>query len=224
MRFPRPGKPRRSATRRPRRNSGCVTPQRARGSTNLINRRRFVEGSMMPLSRQHLPVDQAGHEDAVRPRLRAAAFDARAPVTRRAAALETLFRADWERSAPRWHRNWHSLRRATSAPGLWSSTSWRPSWRLRSLCSRLGTPEATAVRQLTGADQQSRLQLNGMPIKAFVHACWCGKRPLLSPEAEATGWSSIQGKATDPAAWTIDRIVRAGPGGAKRKRWKTPAD
>ena len=28
-----------------------------------------------------------------------------APVTRRAAALETLFRADWERSAPRWHRN-----------------------------------------------------------------------------------------------------------------------
>ena len=59
----------------------------------------------MPFSRQQLPVDQAGHEDAVRPRLRAAAFDARAPVTRRAAALETLFRADWERSAPRWHRN-----------------------------------------------------------------------------------------------------------------------
>jgi hypothetical protein len=26
------------------------------------------------------------------------------PVTRRAAALETLFRADWERSAPRSHR------------------------------------------------------------------------------------------------------------------------
>ena len=39
----------------------------------------------------------------MRPRLRAAAFDARAPVTRRAAALERLFRADWERSAPRWH-------------------------------------------------------------------------------------------------------------------------
>jgi hypothetical protein len=57
----------------------------------------------MPLSRQKLRVDQAGHEDAVRPRLRAAAFDARAPVTRRAAALERLFRADWERSAPRWH-------------------------------------------------------------------------------------------------------------------------
>ena len=56
----------------------------------------------MPLSRQQLP--STGQEDAVRP-LRAAAFDARAPVTRRAAALETLFRADWERSAPRWHRN-----------------------------------------------------------------------------------------------------------------------
>ena len=58
----------------------------------------------MPLSSQQLRVDQAGHEDAVRPRLRAAAFDARAPVTRRAAALETLFRADWERSASRSHR------------------------------------------------------------------------------------------------------------------------
>ena len=56
----------------------------------------------MPLSRQELP--STGQEDAVRP-LRAAAFDARAPVTRRAAALETLFRADWKRSAPRWHRN-----------------------------------------------------------------------------------------------------------------------
>jgi hypothetical protein len=55
----------------------------------------------MPLSRQQLP--STGQEDAVRP-LRAAAFDARATVTRRAAALETLFRADWERSAPRWHR------------------------------------------------------------------------------------------------------------------------
>ena len=56
----------------------------------------------MPLSRQELPSTR--QEDAVRS-LRAAAFDARAPVTRRAAALETLFRADWERSAPRWHRN-----------------------------------------------------------------------------------------------------------------------
>ena len=56
----------------------------------------------MPLSRQQLP--STGQEDAVRP-LRAAAFDARAPVTRRAAALETLFRADWERSAPKWPRN-----------------------------------------------------------------------------------------------------------------------
>jgi hypothetical protein len=58
----------------------------------------------MPFSRQQLRVDPVGHEDAVRPRLRAAAFDRREPVTRRAAALETLFRADWERSAPRSHR------------------------------------------------------------------------------------------------------------------------
>ena len=59
----------------------------------------------MPLSRQVVPVDQAGRENFAQPRLRAAAFDRREPVTRRAAALEALFRADWERSAPRWHRN-----------------------------------------------------------------------------------------------------------------------
>jgi hypothetical protein len=59
----------------------------------------------MPLSRQQVRLDQTGHEDAVRPRLRAAAFDRREPVTRRAAALETLFWADWERSASRSHRN-----------------------------------------------------------------------------------------------------------------------
>jgi hypothetical protein len=58
----------------------------------------------MPLKPAVTRLAQTGQEDAVRP-LRAAAFDARAPVTRRAAALETLFRADWERSAPRWHRN-----------------------------------------------------------------------------------------------------------------------
>jgi hypothetical protein len=58
----------------------------------------------MPFSRQQLRVDPVGHEDAVRPRLRAAAFDRREPVTRRAVALETLFRADWERSASRSHR------------------------------------------------------------------------------------------------------------------------
>jgi hypothetical protein len=56
----------------------------------------------MPLSRQQLP--STGQEDAVRP-LRAAAFDARAPVTRRAAALEALFRADWRRAAPRSRRH-----------------------------------------------------------------------------------------------------------------------
>jgi hypothetical protein len=59
----------------------------------------------MPLSRQRLPIDQAGHEDAVRPRLRAAAVDARAPVTQRAAALEALFQTDWQRAAPRSRRH-----------------------------------------------------------------------------------------------------------------------
>jgi hypothetical protein len=53
----------------------------------------------MPLSRQELP--STGREDAVRPRLRAAAFDLCKPVTRRAVALEALFRADWRRAAPR---------------------------------------------------------------------------------------------------------------------------
>jgi len=55
----------------------------------------------MPLSRQQLHVGQAGRESAAQPRLRAAAFDLRKPVTQQAAALEALFRADWERAAPR---------------------------------------------------------------------------------------------------------------------------
>ena len=59
----------------------------------------------MPLSRQVVPVDQAGPENVARPRLRAAAFDRREPVTRRAAALEALFRTDWQRSAPRSRSN-----------------------------------------------------------------------------------------------------------------------
>jgi hypothetical protein len=71
----------------------------------------------MPFSRQQLRVDPVGHEDAVRPRLRAAAFDRREPVTRRAAAFETLFRADWRAGASRSHRNRaltaDSYRRAT---------------------------------------------------------------------------------------------------------------
>jgi hypothetical protein len=50
-------------------------------------------------------VDQAGHEDAVRPRLRAAAFDRREPVARRAAALEALFRTDSQRAASRLRSN-----------------------------------------------------------------------------------------------------------------------
>jgi hypothetical protein len=68
--------------------------------------RGFAEGlDDAPLEAAATRLDQAGHEDAVRPRLRAAAFDLRKPVTRRAAALETLFRADWERRASRAHRN-----------------------------------------------------------------------------------------------------------------------
>ena len=59
----------------------------------------------MPLSRQVVPVDQAGRENFAQPRLRAAAFDRREPVTRRAAALEALFRTDWQRSAPRSRSN-----------------------------------------------------------------------------------------------------------------------
>ena len=47
---------------------------------------------------------------------------------------------------------WHSLRKVTSALGLWSSTSWRrPSWRLRSLSWLLGTPEATCCSAGEGA-------------------------------------------------------------------------
>ena len=44
---------------------------------------------------------KAGREKIPPPRLRAAAFDLRKPVTQQAAALEALFRADWERAAPR---------------------------------------------------------------------------------------------------------------------------
>ncbi len=59
----------------------------------------------MPLSREQLRVDPARRGDVARPRLRAAASDPREPVTRRAAALETLFGIDWQRSARRWPRN-----------------------------------------------------------------------------------------------------------------------
>ena len=59
----------------------------------------------MPLSRQQLPVDPPRQGNVALPGLRAAACDPREPVTRRAAALEMLFGVDWERSAPRWHRN-----------------------------------------------------------------------------------------------------------------------
>ena len=82
----------------------------------------------MPLSRQVVPVDQAGRENFAQPRLRAAAFDRREPVTRRAAALEALFRTDWQRSPlPDRAAIWHSLPKAIIAPGSWSSTFWRRS-------------------------------------------------------------------------------------------------
>ena len=58
----------------------------------------------MPLSRQVVPVE-AGRENFAQPRLRAAAFDRREPVTRRAAALEALFRTDWHQSTPRSRSN-----------------------------------------------------------------------------------------------------------------------
>jgi hypothetical protein len=72
---------------------------------DLIDRAVLAEGLIMLLPRQQLPVDQAGHEDAVLPRLRAAASDRRRPVARRAAALEALFRTDWQRSASRSRSN-----------------------------------------------------------------------------------------------------------------------
>jgi hypothetical protein len=59
----------------------------------------------MPVSRQKLRVDRARRGNAGRPQLRAAAFDPRAPVARRAAALETLFRTDWHWAAPRSRSN-----------------------------------------------------------------------------------------------------------------------
>jgi hypothetical protein len=60
----------------------------------------------MAVSRQQLRADPARSRGHVAlPRLRAAAYDSRTPVTRRAAALETLFGVDWERGARRWHRN-----------------------------------------------------------------------------------------------------------------------
>jgi hypothetical protein len=55
----------------------------------------------LPLSRQDLHVAQTGRDNVARGRLRVAAFDLCKPVTQQAAALEALFRADWERAAPR---------------------------------------------------------------------------------------------------------------------------
>jgi hypothetical protein len=78
----------------------------------------------MPLSRQQLP--STGQEDAVWPRLRAAAFDVCAPVTRRAAAPETLSPGPIGSAATLGGTGiGHSLPKVTGPPGLWSSTSWR---------------------------------------------------------------------------------------------------
>ena len=156
----------------------------------------------MPLSRQKLRVDQARRRRRRAASARASAL-IRAPVARRAAALEALFQVDWQRPLPGRAAIWRSLPKAF-APGSWSSTSWRrPSWPLRSLSWLLGTPEATAVRQLTEVDQHPRLQLDGMPLMGLVHACWCASVHSSSEsvietfwpehEAKATGWSSIQG-------------------------------
>ena len=85
----------------------------------------------MPLSRE-LQVARTGRDNVAQGRLRAAAFDRCKPVTRRAAALGALFRAEWRRVARGRAAIWRSPPKATFAPGSWSSTSWRPSWRLRS--------------------------------------------------------------------------------------------
>ena len=189
----------------------------------------------MPLSRQQLP--STGPEDAVRPRLRAAAFDLRKPVTRRAAALEALFRADWRRAAPRSRRNLaltaESYLRARIVVEHVLAPRAGP---LRSLSWLLGTPEATAVRQVTEvpSTRDGRPQPDGMLTEALVHACWSGKRPVLSSEsvigtlwpkheAKATRMVEHPGIATDPAAWATNRIVRVGPGSAKQKCLRTPA-
>jgi hypothetical protein len=85
-RWPRPVKPPRSPASRPSRNRARDTTPR-----DLINRAVLAEGlTHAPLEAKVTRVDQAGHKDAVRPRLRAAAFDRREPVTRRAAARDAV--------------------------------------------------------------------------------------------------------------------------------------
>jgi hypothetical protein len=60
----------------------------------------------MPLSKKRLQPDRARRREKIPPpRLRAAAFDVRKPVTQQAAALEALFRIDWRRAAPRSRSN-----------------------------------------------------------------------------------------------------------------------
>ena len=112
----------------------------------------------MLLWSQQLRVDQAGHEDAVWPRLRAAAFDPRAPVTRRAAALETLFRADWQRAAPRSRCNLALTAESYLRARIVVEHVLAPELTHRSLSWLLGTPEAIAVRQV-------------MLVEALVRAC-----------------------------------------------------
>jgi hypothetical protein len=59
----------------------------------------------MPFSRQQLRVDPVAHEEAVRPGLRAAAFDRREPVTQRGGCPRDAVPGRLERSASRSHRN-----------------------------------------------------------------------------------------------------------------------
>jgi hypothetical protein len=119
----------------------------------------------MPFSRQQLRVDPVGHEDAVRPRLRAAAFDRPRAADGGGEWLRSRRCYGLIGSAAPPGRSGTGRLTADSfrAPASWSSTSWRPSWRLRSLSSLVGTPEAIAVRQETErAPADSRPHLDSM--------------------------------------------------------------
>jgi hypothetical protein len=104
----------------------------------------------MPLSKQQLRVDQAGRENVLQPRLRAAAFDLSERVTQRAAALEALFRADWERAARRSRGDLALTAESYLRARIVSSASCCPSWRLRSRSWLRATPKGVpAVRRST---------------------------------------------------------------------------
>ena len=72
----------------------------------------------------------------------------------------------------------HSLPKVTGAPGLWSSTSWRPSWRLRSLSSLLGTPEVAPLLDI-------RPRCGGMSMRDSSWHCPDGTDAPLSGDARS---------------------------------------